>query len=652
MLGHEFTGFDSVRRLAVVVLLLTDVGCRKDEPLPMPPSAPLDAAPAPAATADAGTVPDAAPPPAESSATGAVTAKLPVEFNETRKDEVPAVVIAVDVVGAGACSSATAPSCPTGWFKELCSPKYDCVLETIQSPGQPIIKIRKAGGDQVAEALKTKWTAETIKQRKLNNTDVPAWTSAWLTSPDSAPVAVIWSDGMADATNANGVINNEHIKSIGGVWALAGRVQQANPKESGALLVYVLAKPGYVGAGAKVANDLCERATSSSAETGAGAYKVEFAGGTPLELYPGNQVSITATLRESPPSPKMINLLKGAERRAIAINGQKVAYEKAFSLPATLTATRLAGTKKRPFLVPIAEEWKASARSDTGIGGWNVEVKTDAKLPAAWPTAALHILPGLRETNDVAANPKLLDWDFDAKDLRRSVALVAFCSSADEGRHFNFGAMDTLPCPPNAAPLGESVGVGCGDVQAGPLASSVFGVPAVKDLIQAKATQDNCIMRARLHAEQKVWGFGSLADPWIAVVEGNVQVPKACLEMDSLPQSPDIAQFVGLIQAKRKQCDSQLWKSLEAWATAPDTKQIVRAFSEQKLNLTVPSEPGGKKNKDIPVNKLYAWRLLQRFAEQLGARSLDEWHQATSTQNGQDPSFELLRIVVESPHAK
>ena len=624
-----------------LALAQTAMGCRKDPP-PLPPPPPLDPGPptadaGPAQAAPAGAAADIA----TATPTQADVFQPPQPWNKERPSALNpnAVAVGVDVVGAGA--GALSPSNPAAWFKDLCGSRYECRLQAVQSPGKTVVTVARQGAsqDQVGKAVDKQWLDGTAASRKGKDTNVPAWTAAWLSDAEAGDVAVLWFDGMADNHSANAVVDDDKLADLGGAWVLPGRIVNSRKGEPSALMVYVLARTGKVAEGWKVAHDLANHARSSMSDSRASAYRVEFVADGALELYPGDLWSGKARLTETAPSLKSV--AHTASRKALVREASEVeaTHKSEFALPAVVRLGPLVGSPKLPMLVSAAEQWDASAKADVGIAGWNLDVEITGDFPAIFPVQALVVDTSWR----MEPFPKdTLRWPFadnNNPDFRHTLTVLSACSASGPGGKLRFGLADALPCA-----SGGEAAMTCGAMAAGQLGNNVFGHPAIKKLLSDAWPATGCAMRALSQPVSDQAVAAPIRGPVVLSAVGNLDVPLACFEQ-TLAESPELSALTGVLAEMSQQCDSKLLSQFRSWLAPEAQLPIGVAFAQESLNLTLPN--GGRTS----VNKLYAFRLLHKFAQSLGRRSLQDWRTRTKVNNAA-PQLELVRVVVESPRSK
>lgn len=624
-----------------LALAQTAMGCRKDPPpLPLPP--PVDPGPP---TADAG--PAQAAPAGAAADIGTATPtqadvfQPPQPWNKERPSALNpnAVAVGVDVVGAGA--GALSPSNPAAWFKDLCGSRYECRLQAVQSPGKTVVTLAQQGAtqDQVGKAVDKQWLEGTAASRRGKDTNVPAWTAAWLNDGEAGDVAVVWFDGMADNRSANAVVDDDKLPDLGGAWVLPGRIVNSRKGVPSALMVYVLARAGKVAEGWKVAHDLAAHARSSMSDSRPGAYRVEFVADGALELYPGDLWTGKARLTETAPSLKSLAHAAGRKALVREASESEATPKSEFALPAVVRLDPLAGNPKLPMLVSVAEDWDASTKADVGIAGWNLDVEITGDFPAIFPVHALVVGTSWR----MQSFPKdTLRWPFadnNNPDFRHSLAVLSACSASAPGGKLRFGLADALPCA-----AGGEAAMTCGAMAAGQLGNNVFGHPAIKKLLSDAWPATGCAMRALSQPVSDQAVAAPIRGPVVLSAVGNLDVPLACFEQ-TLAESPELGTLTGVLADMSQQCDSKLLSQFRSWLAPEAPLPIGAAFAQESLNLTLPN--GGKTS----VNKLYAFRLLHKFAQSLGKRSLQDWRTRTQVNTGA-PQLELVRVVVESPRGK
>jgi hypothetical protein len=626
-------------RLLTLGLALIAVGCRKDPP-PLPPPPPAVVLPPP--TAGAGSAPTAAnttkaegpsPAPAQPD-----VFQPPEQWNRPRPANAnpTAVTVGVDVVGAG--SGPLAPSNPAAWFKDMCGSRYECRLQSVQEPGKAVVTLAKLGAtqDQVGKAVDKQWLEGTSKARAERDTNVPAWTTSWLEDKDGGDVAVLWFDGMADSRSANAVVADDKLTDLGGAWVLPGRIVNGRKGEPTALMVYILSRTGKVAEGWKVARDLATHAKSSMADSRQSAYRVEFVADGALELYPGDLWSGIGRLKDAPPTLK--SLANGVIRKPLVREATEpeATARAEFALPAVVRFDRLAGSPKLPLLVSIAEQWDASSKSDPGISGWSFEFEISGSFPAVFPTRPLAVSHSWR----VRPFPKdTSSWAFadnNSPDFRQALTLLSACAGGGPAGTLRIGLADVLPCPFGGDPV-----MTCGAVAAGQLGNNVFGHPAIRKLLASEWPEKGCALRALSQPISGVAVVAPIRGPVALSAFGSLDVPLQCFEQ-TLPESPQLAAIGSVVEEMRRECDSRLLAQMRTWLSVDAQLPLGTAFAEETLNLTLPN--GGK----TAVNKLYAFRLLHKFAQSLGRRSLQNWRVRTQSASG-PPELEMMRVVVESP---
>ncbi len=605
--------------IAALVLGGALAGCKDEGGVSVPPPPelkPPEASAGPVTAAAAAAEADAR------AAKDAAAAEQPLWTCPERKLTNPekGVAVAVDVAGA-----APGMENPIPFFLKLCGDRYDCGIETIQEPGKISAMILKGKSQTDADLLKT-WRMGIARSPRLE-TRVQAWTNYWLDSPSSAPVAIIWYDGITDEDNANGIVDESRFDKLGGVWALPGKLTQ-NGKAT-PILLYVLARAGHVDAGAKVAADLSHAA-------GGATYTVAFDQTDALELFPGTACTGKVSVAVVEPAPE---LFKGATVRKVTAAGQaellSAGTPAVLPVPGAVTFAAGKYSDKSAPLEPLALAWAKGPSATGTLPGISVTVSMTGAPPVALPQDAFRPLPDWRWDAPVEAGAKTLSWGFDANnnvsDFRAKLAVVTPCP-AEGGGAWTLGVHDALGCRKTVDGI---VGPNCGPQTASQL-SQVMMNPDVSALLK-RPPVDRCAAHI-LHvptpdARDRV-PVAPSASRSTFTVDAAVSLDQRCAEA-ILPFDLAPLTLVGEIESKLRVCKTPLLEFFRHSAATPEGS--AKDFGTATLAIK------GKK-----VSKLYAWHLLHKFAMALGRASIAriEKHGAKV---GEQTRVPLLRVTVDPP---
>lgn len=296
--------------------------------------------------------------------------------------------------------------------------------------------------------------------------------NAWLDGKglyEGFPVLVVWFDGLIDESN-EARLRDANRPLPAGAWAVVGAVQPAE-KDRGKVkpapvLVYVLARPGAVAWGRKVAEDI----------SGAMPEDAHVFAKPALELLPGRAPQASATVTWTGPRDGQV-LIAGEPSAKVIQSGAVV------PLPAQIELKSTGGNQPG-----MTYEGMKAAGDDLP------KVEVTVALTGFAPPAALPDtwLPAIGEPSEVAVEaPSAQAWGLDSghvQDLAHRISFGAACAASGGRVSWYFG--EVLPCPialarpePNPlAPKGPGQGaplMRCpGRVGAGALSALVGSMPS------------------------------------------------------------------------------------------------------------------------------------------------------------------------------